>query len=50
MRVNVLAITIFVSSCLAAIFVICFALESRRRSSSLERDSLLPLDSADRKS
>ncbi|WP_411827047.1 hypothetical protein [Luteolibacter sp. AS25] len=42
---NVLAITILVSSCLAAIFVVCFALESRRAGrSSIERDSLLPLD------
>jgi len=45
--VNVLAITILVSSCLAAIFVVCFAIESRRsRRSSLEHDSLIPFDSA----
>jgi hypothetical protein len=43
--VNVLAITILVSSCLAGIFVVCFAIESRRsRRSSFERDSLLPLE------
>jgi len=42
--VNVLAITILISSCLAAIFVVCFAIETRRsRSSSIEHDSLLPL-------
>lgn len=42
---DVLAITILVSTCLAGIFVVCFAIESRRsRRSSLERDSLLPLD------
>jgi len=44
---DVLAITILVSTCLAGIFVVCFAIESRRgRHSSLERDSLLPLDDA----
>ncbi|MDE0836656.1 MAG: hypothetical protein OSA84_09935 [Akkermansiaceae bacterium] len=43
---NLLAITIFVSTCLAAIFVVCFAVESRRaRRSRLEHDSLLPLGS-----
>lgn len=42
---NVLALTILVSSCLAGIFIACFALEIRRsRRSSPERDSLLPLD------
>ncbi|MCX6876192.1 MAG: hypothetical protein NTW21_20655 [Verrucomicrobia bacterium] len=42
---NVLALTIFISTCLAGIFVVCFALEIRRsRRSSPERDSLLPLD------
>lgn len=42
---NVLALTIFISTCLAGIFVCCFALESRRsRRGSLERDSLLPLN------
>lgn len=45
--VQVLAITILVSSCLAAIFVVCFAIESHRsKRSSFERDSLLPLDSS----
>jgi len=44
---NVLALTILVSSCLAGIFIACFAMELRRaRRSSPERDSLLPLDSA----
>jgi hypothetical protein len=43
--VNVLAVTILVSSCLAAIFVVCFAIESRRaRRPSLEHDSLIPFD------
>lgn len=43
---DVLAITILVSSCLAGIFVVCFAIEARcRGNSSFERDSLLPLDS-----
>jgi hypothetical protein len=45
--VNVLAITILISSCLAGIFVVCFAVESRRsRRSSFERDSLLPLETS----
>jgi hypothetical protein len=44
---DVIALTILVSSCLAGIFVACFAAEIRRtRRSSPERDSLLPLDSA----
>lgn len=43
---DALAITILVSTCLAAIFVVCFAIESRRsRRSSLEHDSLIPFDS-----
>jgi hypothetical protein len=43
---NVLALTILVSSCLAGIFIACFAMEIRRaRRTSPERDSLLPLDS-----
>ena len=43
---DVLALTILVSSCLAGIFILCFAVEIRRnRRGSLERDSLLPLDS-----
>jgi hypothetical protein len=42
---NVLALTILISSCLAGIFIACFAAEVRRgRRSSPERDSLLPLD------
>jgi hypothetical protein len=42
---NVLALTILVSSCLAGIFIACFAAEIRRsRRTSPERDSLLPLD------
>ena len=42
---NVLALTILVSSCLAGIFIACFAVEIRRaRRSSPDRDSLLPLD------
>jgi hypothetical protein len=42
---NVLALTILVSSCLAGIFIACFAVEMRRaRRTSPERDSLLPLD------
>jgi hypothetical protein len=44
-NMNVLALTILVSSCLAGIFIACFAMELRRaRRSSPERDSLLPLD------
>ncbi len=42
---NVLALTILISSCLAGIFIACFAAEIRRaRRTSPERDSLLPLD------
>ncbi|RYD24639.1 MAG: hypothetical protein EOP87_25780 [Verrucomicrobiaceae bacterium] len=42
---NVLALTILVSSCLAGIFIACFAAEIRRsRRTSPERDSLLPLE------
>ncbi len=42
---NVLALTILISSCLAGIFIVCFAAEVRRaRRTSPERDSLLPLD------
>jgi hypothetical protein len=42
---NVLALTILISTCLAGIFIACFAGEIRRaRRSSPERDSLLPLD------
>jgi len=43
---NVLALTILISSSLAGIFIACFAMELRRnRHGSSERDSLLPLDS-----
>lgn len=42
---NVLALTILISSCLGGMFIVCFALEVRRaRKSSPERDSLLPLE------
>jgi hypothetical protein len=42
---NVLALTIFISTILAVVFIICFIgqIRSSRRSSP-ERDSLLPLD------
>jgi hypothetical protein len=44
--VNVLSLTIFISTCLALVFIVCFAMEIRRsRRSSPERDSLLPLAS-----
>jgi hypothetical protein len=43
--VNVLSLTIFISTCLALVFIVCFAMEIRRsRRSSPERDSLLPLE------
>jgi hypothetical protein len=49
MSVHVLAITILVSSCLAGIFVVCFAIETRRkRNTSFERDSLLPFENKPR--
>jgi len=42
---NVLGLTIFISICLAGIFICCFALECRRaRRGSADRDSLLPLN------
>lgn len=42
---NALALTLLVSLCLAAIFVVCYAFESRReRKRSIERESLLPFD------
>ena len=48
MSMNVLYITVFVSLCLAGIFVVCFAAEAKRRKrGSVERDSLLPLDDSD---
>ena len=41
---NVISITLLVSMALAGIFIVCFAAEAfRRRKSSPERDSLLPL-------
>jgi hypothetical protein len=40
---DVIALTILVSSCLAGIFIFCFIGELRRsKNSSPERDSLLP--------
>lgn len=42
---QMIALTILVSLCLAGIFICCFIGEMRRgRKSSPERDSLLPLD------
>jgi len=42
---NVLSLTIFISTILAVIFIICFLGQVRSsRRSSPERDSLLPLD------
>jgi hypothetical protein len=42
---NVIALTILVSTCLAGIFIFCFVGELRRsRHSSPERDSLLPFN------
>jgi len=42
---NVLALTILISACLGGIFILCFFGHVRAsRRSSLERDSLLPLD------
>ena len=42
---NVIAVTLLVSLCLAGIFIVAFACESKRkRKRSLERESLLPLD------
>jgi hypothetical protein len=44
--VNVLSLTIFISTSLALVFIVCFAMEIRRsRRSSPERDSLLPFGS-----
>ena len=41
----VIALTLLISSCLAGIFILCYAGEFRRsRNASPERDSLLPLD------
>jgi len=45
---NATALTLLVSLCLAGIFIVSFAFESkRRRKRSLERESLLPLDDSD---
>ena len=45
---NVLSVTLLVSLCLTGIFVAAFLSEHlRRRHSSPEHDSLLPLDDAD---
>lgn len=42
---NAIGITLFVSLILGSIFIICFAVEAtKKRSSSLEHDSLLPLE------
>lgn len=42
---NVLALTILISVCLAAIFIVCFVAEHRRpRSRGLEQQALMPLD------
>ncbi|MCX6866903.1 MAG: hypothetical protein NTV46_11940 [Verrucomicrobia bacterium] len=42
-----MALTILVSSCLAGLFIVCFAVEIHRaRRTSPERDSFLPLDPA----
>ena len=42
---NVFALTLLVSLCLAGIFIVSFACETRQnRKRSLERESLLPLD------
>ena len=44
-RMNVLALTILISACLAGIFIVCFfGLARAAKRSSPERDSLLPLD------
>ncbi len=40
---SVIPLTIFCSLLLAGLFIVLFALEQRRRCSSAERDSLLPL-------
>lgn len=46
---DVLALTILVSTSLAGIFIACFVMELRRnRHGSPERDSLLPLDAPTR--
>jgi hypothetical protein len=46
---EVIVLTILISSCLAGIFIVCFAAEFIRSfKSSPERDSLLPLDDSRR--
>jgi len=45
---NVLALTILISVCLAAIFIVCFVSELKRnKHRSIEHDSLLPLSEDD---
>lgn len=45
---EVIALTLLVSLCLAGIFIIAFACETnRRRRRSIERESLLPFDHDD---
>ncbi|MDF1812802.1 MAG: hypothetical protein P1V20_11330 [Verrucomicrobiales bacterium] len=42
---SVIGITLFISLILGVIFIICFAVEAtKKRTSSLEHDSLLPLE------
>jgi hypothetical protein len=42
---NVLALTILISVCLAGIFIVCFIAELKRnKRRGIEHDSLLPLD------
>lgn len=42
---NVLALTILISVCLAGIFIVCFIYELKRnKRRGIEHDSLLPLD------
>lgn len=46
---SVILLTILISSCLAGIFIVCFAAEFvRSAKGSPERDSLLPLDDTPR--
>ena len=48
---NAIALTLLISLCLAGIFIVCFACESKReRKRSLESESLLPLDDDDEQS
>lgn len=45
---NVLALTILISVCLASIFIVCFIAELKRPSRrGLEHDALLPLEQDD---